>query len=407
MSFNDICEFFIFEKHMNYYLTFVSVIILLIIYYGYYHNFAIIISNLVKQIFNIKNDNPYVSIITFIIKIIVFIKVLNYFLKSALNSIFVNIYDVPKNKEQYCTRQLIISKISNLTSTTFFIVYYFFTLPHNIILSIDDFYYTIVKLFDMVLKNDERKEALNKSAKIMDDIRIKIDEILNIYYEDLNYHLGGGILSFITNTLLSQLGDSNEGNMKDLIRDKIASSYAGYLSISIPFILGCFYLLLYNLMPGSYGLRFILFMIICYFYFRSSIQSFALKVATKNLELLNSMTRAIANKENRALFKDLHNLVCEEGKEFSIFFSPVKKLLKYVCNAKELEEIRKEIKKDLQENLKKNSIKTNTPKSSHKGLIKSMDKYNKKATEEFIEHVFKHPETGKQMSYSEMRNIYG
>ena len=34
-----------------------------------------------------------------------------YFLKSALNSIFVNIYDVPKNKEQYCTRQLIISKL--------------------------------------------------------------------------------------------------------------------------------------------------------------------------------------------------------------------------------------------------------------------------------------------------------
>lgn len=356
MSFNDICEFFIFEKHMNYYLTFVSLIILLIIYNGFYHNFAIIISNLIKKIFNIKNDNPYISIITFIIKLIVFIKLLNYLLKSILNSIFVNIYDVPKNKEEYCNKQKIISRISNITSTTFFIVYYFFTLPHNIILSIDDFYYTIVKLFDMALKDDYKKEALDKSAKIMDDIRIKIDEILNIYYEDLNYHLSGGILSFISNTLLSQLGNSNETNIKDLIRDRIASLYAGYLSINIPFILGCFYLLLYNLLPGSFGLRLILFIIICYFYLRSSIGSFAFKVKTKNLELLNSMTRAIANKKNHLLFKDLHKLVCKEGKEFSIIFSPVKKLLKYICNAKELEEIKKDIEKELQENRKHQSI---------------------------------------------------
>ena len=356
MSFNDICEFFIFEKHMNYYLTFVSLIILLIIYYGFYNNFAIIISNLIKQIFNIKNDNPSISIISFIIKLIVFIKLLNYLLKSALNSIFVNIYDVPRNKEEYCTRQIIISKISNLTSTTFFIVYYFFTLPHNIILSIDDFYYTIVKLFDMALKNGDKKQALDKSAKIIDDIRIKIDEILNIYYEDLNYNLGGGIMSFITNTFLNKLGNSNEGTEKDIYRERVASYYAGYLSINIPFALGCFYLILYNLMPGSFSIRLIFFIIICFFYLKSSIKSFFFKVATKNLELLNSMTRAIANKENRVLFKELHKLVCEEGKEFSIIFSPVKKLLKYICNAKELEEIRKEIEKELQENRKHQSI---------------------------------------------------
>ena len=65
--------------------------------------------------------------------------------------------------------------------------------------------------------------------------------------------------------------------------------------------------------------------------------------------------------------------------------------------------------------VKKNSIKTNTPNSSHEGLIKGMNEYNKKATEvfftkskkKFIDHVFKHPETGKQMSYSEMRMVYG
>ena len=109
-------------------------------------------------------------------------------------------------------------------------------------------------------------------------------------------------------------------------------------------------------MPGSFGIRLFFFIIICFFYFRSSIKLFFFKVATKNLELLNSMTRAIANKENRVLFKELHILVCEEGTEFTIIFSPVKKLLKYICNAKELEEIRKEIKKDLQENRKHQSI---------------------------------------------------
>lgn len=72
-------------------------------------------------------------------------------------------------------------------------------------------------------------------------------------------------------------------------------------------------------------------------------------------------------------------------------------------------------KDSVKHTVKKNSIKTNTPNSSHEGLIKGMDKYNKKAIEvfytkgkkEFIEHVFKHPETGKRMSYSEMRSFYG
>lgn len=73
-------------------------------------------------------------------------------------------------------------------------------------------------------------------------------------------------------------------------------------------------------------------------------------------------------------------------------------------------------KDSVKHTVKKNSIKTNTPNSSHEGLfIKGMDEYNKKATEvlftkseeEFMEHVFKHPETGKPLSYSEMRSFYG
>jgi len=30
-----------------------------------------------------------------------------------------------------------------------------------------------------------------------------------------------------------------------------------------------------------------------------------------------------------------------------------------------------------------------------------------KGSKEFIQHVFTHPETGKQLSYSEMRSLYG
>jgi hypothetical protein len=352
MSFNDICEFFIFDKNMSYYLFFVSLVIIFIIRFGFYHEFANIISNLVKKVFNIKNDNPYINIITFIIKLLVFVKLMNYLLKSALNSFFLNISDVPENKELYCAKQNVINKTAHLTSVTFFIVYYFFTLPHNIVLGIDDFYYNVVQIFDMVLKNSNKKKALNKSANLMDEIRIKIDEILNIYYEDLNKHLGGGILSFITNSLLNQLKNTNKNpnltnkeikeRFQDRIRDRIASSYAGYLSITIPFILGCFYLLLYNFIQ-SFTLRIICFIIICYFYLKSSIRSFVFKVATKHFELVNSLTRAIADKKNKELFKDVHKLVCEEGKEFSIIFSPMKKLLKYVCNAKELREITREL----------------------------------------------------------------
>ena len=49
------------------------------------------------------------------------------------------------------------------------------------------------------------------------------------------------------------------------------------------------------------------------------------------------------------------------------------------------------------------------------GAQKNMDKYNRKAAQvmvekghsAFIKHCFTHPETGKPMTYAEMRGFYG
>ena len=248
MEFNDICEFFIFEKHVNYYLMFVSLFILLVVYKGYYHLFANIITKYVEELFKIEGN---AKIIKFIIKLIIFIKLLNYFIKSILNSFFVNVYDVPSNLDdpnnEFCVRQQIIKKISVLTSTTFFIVYYFFNAPHNIVNDLEIFSKFIIKLLKSEFK-DKKKEHLNNLKEHIKNIKNDIDDYLEIYYKDLYGEMDKGVISYIVKQILNLLKkkesskktndkDEQEDEQEDEeYRDKISSIYAGYVSISFPFI---------------------------------------------------------------------------------------------------------------------------------------------------------------------------
>lgn len=295
-------------------------------YYLLSHTISSTLEHYIKK--NLKNSNDNVSknfyIIHFIIRFFIFFTLLKYIVKTILDLILIDL-DNPD-----CNLQILVERISKITSITFFIVYEIVMFPLNIVNGLEKLFKVIeifiIDQFGHSLNNPEilKKTLTNDTTNIKKNITDEIYE----YYKNLSYNIDSWYIKlfiWIENSYIKSLGDENvksaeEENNKTV--NHVASSYAGFLSLKV-LTIGMIYIGLYLLFKDSFILRIIIFIIILIFYIRYQINSLSMNAATQHIAFINSLRDICRNHVDKRIQKNLKKNLNEFSKDIKPLLNPL------------------------------------------------------------------------------------